>query len=721
MRAAALAGGFCSYCHAPYGWGMLDRGLRAFLADIFQAPACVRRHLRIIIMPSIRCPNCSSLLNCPDSAVNRRLRCGACGHRLAFMSVEEASLESARASGDLNVTQQNYASGRTLAALAGRLPGTVLARWLIPGIAGLTCLLLVASALMTSGRTPKPSGVAETKQEPTTESLQPADVVAASAVPEVPAPTPEPDPVADHRAVADTSAEESPAPREEPKSGAERGLDNVLKSVCMVRMPDRVGTGFLVVNRSLVATNFHVVEGHKEATAEFSDGTVIAVDGFMVASPEYDLAVLRLASDGPSDPLRIQAGQSDIGVDVFAVGNPKGLAGSVSKGVISARRRWVDTKPLFNDLIHFFGYDLNGKWVQTDAAVNKGNSGGPLCLADGTVIAINTIAATAEYGQNLNFAVDASHLLTFLERLPAKAMPLASLPRRPKPEAPPVAIPSDEAEKTSAYWNNMARIVATFYAEDIRIRAQAFGTPIPATEAQEKNGDPKGNNPGPQANHGGPVGLDDPMFGKTRTERMRRISRWAAEAGIGYEEALTMNFHALKGKKDSKKITAEAEHRERVRQNRLAPELRQFEWERRMQQANAADRKFLDLMTRQLAIQAAKAATALDALPSEGVNPVVVSFVIDVKASLRRLVLKRQRLHSVGENLLNAGPDAEKMVEGFQEANREAQQSEDLLDEVIYVAGDALRSRLSQLYGKGFGPVVQWTEEQRKLREAVKK
>jgi S1-C subfamily serine protease len=139
------------------------------------------------------------------------------------------------------------------------------------------------------------------------------------------------------------------------------------------------GDGFLL-------TNAHVVGQSTNGTAEFSDGTS-APFRVVGADPLSDLAVLR--ADGPT-PEPAELGEADtlkVGQLVVAVGNPLGLAGSVTAGVVSALGRSLPARGrVIEDVI------------QTDAALNPGNSGGALADADARVIGINTAVAGVGLG-----------------------------------------------------------------------------------------------------------------------------------------------------------------------------------------------------------------------------------------------------------------------------------------------------------------------------------
>lgn len=437
-------------------------------------------------------------------------------------------------------------------------------------------------------------------------------------------------------------------------------MDEVLKSVCVVRTPDGLGTGFVVAESSLVATNFHVIQGAKEAEVEFLNGTTIKVAGFVVASPGYDLAVLRLVSDAPGAPLDLRAGDSDIGVDVFAVGNPKGLAGSVSKGVISGRRRWDDMKPLLGEGIHDFGYEVDSSWVQTDAAINGGNSGGPLCLADGTVIAVNTWGTTPRGGQNLNFAIDVSHLLHFLGRLPARPAALASLPPGVRAGQPAQAPRDAAAEQTRQYWRQMTLALGAFATErqKIAIEQGAFR---------------------PSAPRGGPP---ERLPAKSKyeadlAERRRRVTQRAMMAG-GSQNLNSENagyYSVLASASDAKK-----------------------------------DIEKLDKALTDIGAAARRTAAALDSLAMEGVHPAVVEFAIDVAAAYRSLATDaNDSARALKAQVLGGS------FEDTKEALRCLSASDSDINRLLEVHGGELRARLRKEFHQDFEPVVFLNEDQLKL------
>ena len=153
------------------------------------------------------------------------------------------------------------------------------------------------------------------------------------------------------------------------------------------------GSGVVFTEDGLVLTNAHVVAGAAAGRAVFSDGSETAVD-VVGADPLSDLAVVRARTATPPPAVLGDAADLQVGQLVVAVGNPLGLAGSVTAGVVSALGRSLPTRDgrtarVVEDVI------------QTDAALNPGNSGGALADASSRVVGINTAVA----GWGLGLAV----------------------------------------------------------------------------------------------------------------------------------------------------------------------------------------------------------------------------------------------------------------------------------------------------------------------------
>ena len=161
---------------------------------------------------------------------------------------------------------------------------------------------------------------------------------------------------------------------------------------------EALGSGFVIDKAGHVVTNYHVVEGASEVYVNFSGQDRLRAR-IVGTDPSTDIAVLEIdASARALTPLRL--GNSDavqVGDSVVAIGNPFGLARSITEGIVSALQREIEAPS---------GFTID-KVIQTDAAINRGNSGGPLIDARGFVIGVNTQIATAgsEGNVGIGFAV----------------------------------------------------------------------------------------------------------------------------------------------------------------------------------------------------------------------------------------------------------------------------------------------------------------------------
>jgi serine protease Do len=154
-----------------------------------------------------------------------------------------------------------------------------------------------------------------------------------------------------------------------------------------------LGSGFIISADGTVVTNNHVIDGADEIVVMLTDGTRLPAR-LVGADDKADLAVIKVDAGHPL-PF-VEFGDSDgaqVGDWVMAIGNPFGLGGSVTLGIVSARNRDIQEGP----------YD---DFIQTDAAINQGNSGGPLFDMDGKVVGINTaIIARGGASLGIGFAV----------------------------------------------------------------------------------------------------------------------------------------------------------------------------------------------------------------------------------------------------------------------------------------------------------------------------
>ncbi|MFO7854736.1 MAG: DegQ family serine endoprotease [Paracoccaceae bacterium] len=166
-----------------------------------------------------------------------------------------------------------------------------------------------------------------------------------------------------------------------------------------------LGSGFVISADGYLVTNNHVIDGADEIKANFADGT--SLDAELIGTdPQTDIALLKIEPEG--DLPYVSFGDSDaarVGDWVLAIGNPFGLGGSVSAGIISARNRDINAGP----------YD---DFLQTDAAINRGNSGGPLFDMDGDVVGVNTAIISPTGGSiGIGFAVPATIAASVIDQL----------------------------------------------------------------------------------------------------------------------------------------------------------------------------------------------------------------------------------------------------------------------------------------------------------------
>ncbi len=169
--------------------------------------------------------------------------------------------------------------------------------------------------------------------------------------------------------------------------------EETFNSVVVVYAETGVGSGFSI-KENLVITNAHVVGDSKIVAVVLYDGTNI--EGTVIKTDEVkDLALIRV--DKSLVPLKISEESKGVGQEVYAIGAPKDMPYTLTKGIISALGRKIG----------------QNTYIQIDASVNSGNSGGPLVNDEGDVLGIITLKASDAEG--IGFALEASELLLFAE------------------------------------------------------------------------------------------------------------------------------------------------------------------------------------------------------------------------------------------------------------------------------------------------------------------
>lgn len=197
----------------------------------------------------------------------------------------------------------------------------------------------------------------------------------------------------------------------------ERSLPGVVALRVTTAQGGGTGSGFVFDNSGNIVTNYHVVEGATDVEVDFSSGyktygTVIGTDlDSDLAVVNVDVPVEELVPLPLGDSSRLRVGQT-----VVAIGNPFGLSGTMTTGIVSALGRTLDS---LNDAPSG-GYFTAGDIIQTDAAINPGNSGGPLFNISGEVIGINRAIRTTSssaIGEPVNSGIGFAVSINIVKRV----------------------------------------------------------------------------------------------------------------------------------------------------------------------------------------------------------------------------------------------------------------------------------------------------------------
>lgn len=181
-------------------------------------------------------------------------------------------------------------------------------------------------------------------------------------------------------------------------------IEDVLKAVITIRTDVSQGTGFLITSEGHVVTNAHVLVGAREVYGINSQQEIISLN-FIGYNSLYDLALLKM--EDSTNYLELgDSNEIQVGEKVIAIGNPLGLQFSVSEGIVSA----IDRE----------GSNGINAYIQTDAALNPGNSGGPLINKEGKAIGINNFKVGG--GESLGFALEADYIEDIVNEITLKEL-----------------------------------------------------------------------------------------------------------------------------------------------------------------------------------------------------------------------------------------------------------------------------------------------------------
>lgn len=181
-------------------------------------------------------------------------------------------------------------------------------------------------------------------------------------------------------------------------------IEDAIKSVVTIKTDVSQGSGFIIASNGYVVTNAHVMEGATAANVITYDGKSHRVSK-VGENPTMDITLLKIDDESYIPLMLANSDKVQTGEKVIAIGNPLGLQFSVSEGIISA--------------IHREGSNGISAYVQTDAALNPGNSGGPLINKDGKVVGINNFKIGDS--ENIGFALESNYIKTIINDISTQA------------------------------------------------------------------------------------------------------------------------------------------------------------------------------------------------------------------------------------------------------------------------------------------------------------
>ncbi len=181
-------------------------------------------------------------------------------------------------------------------------------------------------------------------------------------------------------------------------------IEDAIRSVVTIKTDISQGSGFIIASGGYVVTNAHVMEGATAANIITYDGKSHKVSK-VGENPTMDITLLKIDDESYSPLTLANSDEVQVGEKVIAIGNPLGLQFSVSEGIVSATKRK--------------GSNGMSVYIQTDAALNAGNSGGPLINKEGKVIGINNFKIGDS--ENLGFALESNYIKTIVNDISTQA------------------------------------------------------------------------------------------------------------------------------------------------------------------------------------------------------------------------------------------------------------------------------------------------------------
>ena len=217
-------------------------------------------------------------------------------------------------------------------------------------------------------------------------------------------------------------AEEDKKPKEVEPLSLPDVLQQIFPSVVVVKAGNGHGSGF-VIGPDLICTNHHVIDGAGSVKVVFKGGATRKAQGTRFKSESMDIAILKVQGVPVAiTALELHLNEPRQGEKVYAIGAPMGFKETVTDGIVSKIHSETSARE---------NLGLSGKWIQTNAEINSGNSGGPLINSRGVVVGMSTLGSNSQLGLvNINFATSASNIAKALRV--AKSGELSAFEARPK-------------------------------------------------------------------------------------------------------------------------------------------------------------------------------------------------------------------------------------------------------------------------------------------------